>query len=300
MANSLSRISGLTLILHSLFIILVATASAGGLPSAVMPHEYALPLTGPDKKIQAVTLYFAEDYVGKSYNSNGDEISAPTTTRSYSMTQRYYQLFQFEALPSIGFGWQAFLSEVRSETKNNATGARTISQGLGDPTLSGAAWIKPTNNSTLSYLFYIDMPFGSAGVSRDYYRFRNTIGYDIQLGELNIDGAATVVFNTNKTTAKVSTDLEPGTIFNHSLRLAYRFWGAFEPFVGYDFQATGPTKFAESGSTVVGSQYEHGITGGLEVKIPGGHKLGLKYEQGIAGKNTSVTETLHFKYSYMF
>lgn len=292
--------SGLLAVLFGAVLASAASARAAGLPTASFPHDWDLPLPGPERNVQAFTQYASYDVANRAYDPSGNKTALDAVTRSYTLTQRYFRLFQFAALPRIGFGWQVFLSEVSSDTTNNTTGDRTLTRGFGDPTASAGTWIKPSESSAVSYVLFLDMPLGAAGVSRDYWRFKQSVGYDLQLWNLNIDGAIVLILNTDKKTANRSTDVSPGTVVSHALRVGYRLWGFFEPFLGYDVQATAATQVVGSGTTLVGSQYEHGLTAGVDLKIPGGHKASVKYEEGVAGKNTSVTQVLTFRYCYFF
>ena len=276
------------------------SVSAAGLPTASYPHDWDLPLPGPNASIQAITQYISYDVANHAYDADGHRVALDAVTRSLALTQRYFRLFQWAALPRIGFGWQVFLNEARAETTRGSTGDRTVGQGLGDPTLSAGTWIRPTAGSAVAYVIYLDMPVGAAGLSRDYWRFRQSVGYDLQLWNLNIDGAATFVLSSDKKTANTSSDVSPGAAFSHAIRIGYRLGNFFEPFVGHDVQVTGANKLAATGDIVTGRQYEQALTGGLDVKLGAGHKVSAKYEQGLSGENTSVTQALTLRYCYFF
>ncbi len=275
-----------TLVMYS------STVVAAGIPLNVIgPHEYALPVNYESFNAVAQYSYIQTD--NKAFDNTGKRVTGPDTFTAVGFT-KYVRFFTFKALPDVGFAWEFLQPEISVQK------AGVSASGLGDPLTGLAAWIKPSKNSTLGLQSFLSIPVGSDAVSDKTWGSLTTIFGDLQLGDVNIDGQTGFIHKSIRHQTGAN-DVDPGDTFHANLRLGYRAHQYLEPFIAADFQTTGNTTDQVTGKSVPNSaSKELSCGGGLMVHFSDPLSLSMRYDYGLDGKNTSVTNAFHFKIVYIW
>ena len=279
----------------SAFAIIMAAsskASASGIPLSVIgPHEYTLPVNY--ESFNAVVEYGYIQNDNKSFNTDGNKVSGPGTLTAVGLT-KYVRFFTLKDLPNVGLAWEFILPEI-SVQKTGVSAS-----GLGDPLTGAAAWIKPTKNSTLGIQSYLSVPIGNDQVSDKTWGSLTTLVGDVQLGNLDICGQTGYVIKSVRHQTGAS-DVNPGNTFHANLRTAYRLHKFVEPFFAADFQTTEASKDEATGNTIPNSaSNETTLGGGMVLNFTDTISLTARYDYGVYGKNTPVTNAFYFKIAYVW
>lgn len=268
------------------------TVSASGIPLSVIgPHEYALPVNYDS--FNAVAQYSFVQTDNMAFDSAGHKTSGPGTFTAVGFT-KYVRFFAFKALPDVGFAWEFLQPEISvQKTGVSAT-------GLGDPLTGLAIWMKPSSNSTVGVQSFLSIPVGADAVSDKTWGSLTTIVGDVQLGDLNIDGQTGYIFRSVRYQTGAD-DVDPGSTFHANLRAGYRAHQYLEPFLAADYQTTSSSTNETTGVSIANSSsHELSAGGGLVVHFTNPMSLTMRYDYGIDGKNTPVTNAFHFKIAYIF
>ena len=271
---------------------LATTVAASGIPLNVIgPHEYALPVNY--ESFNAVAQYAYVQTDNKAFDSKGAKVSGPDTFTAVGFT-KYVRFFTFKSLPDVGFAWEFLLPEISvQKTGLSAT-------GLGDPLTGFAVWMKPGKDSTLGVQSFLSIPVGADAVSDKTWGSLTTLVGDLQLGDLNVDGQAGYIFKSLRHQTGAD-DVDPGSTFHANLRLGYRAHQYLEPFLAADYQTTGSSSNETTGTAIPNSaSNELSAGGGLLIHFTNPMTLALRYDYGIEGKNTPVTNAFHFKVAYIW
>lgn len=279
-----------SVIIMALAFVITPQASASGITfSIISAHEYNLPVDF-EKSIDLLIQYGEWNSLSKAFDNNGKKVDMAQTDTFVGIT-KYAKFFNFKSLPGVAFAWEAILPEVsvRSSGVSN--------NGLGDPITGLLAWIKPTKNTVFGVQNYLQLPFGTEKVSDNNFKTLPSIFWDAQFGDLNFDGDAGIVYQSEDTKNKV----DPGTVFHTNVRLGYRVHKYVEPYFSLDYQTVGNSKDSVTGQTIANSSSnELAIGGGLQLSFSDSNSLAVKYQYGVDGKNTAVTNGLSFKWCYVF
>lgn len=269
-----------------------STVIAAGIPLNVIgPHEYALPVNF--EPFNAVAQYSYVQSDNKSFDSAGKKVDGPDTFTAVGFT-KYVHFFTFKSLPDVGFAWEVLQPEISVQK------AGLSASGYGDPLTGLAVWIKPSKNSTVGVQSFLSIPAGSDAVSDKTWGSLTTIVGDLQLGDVNIDGQTGYIHKSTRHQTGAN-DVEPGDTFHANLRLAYRSNQYFEPFIAADYQTTGSSSDKVTGSDVPNSvSNELSCGGGVLINISTPLSLAMRYDFGVDGKNTPVTNAFHFKFAYVW
>ena len=268
------------------------SVSASGIPLNVIgPHEYALPVNY--QSFNAVAQYGYVQNDGKAFVSTGARVDGPGSFTAVGFT-KYVRFFTVQALPDLGFAWEFIQPEVSVQKSGLSV------SGLGDPLTGYAVWIKPSENSTVGVQSFLAIPIGSDQVSDKTWGSLTTLVGDVQLGDLNIDGQVGFIYRSTRHQTGAD-DVDPGNAFHTNLRSAYRFHKYLEPFVALDYQKTGASKDDATGTEIAHSDSsELSVGGGLLLPFNDNMSLTVRYDYGVDGKNTPVTNAFHFKIAYVW
>ena len=272
------------------FLICSSTAGAAGIPlSVIEPHEYALPVNY--EPFNAVAQYSFIQTDNSAFDAAGKRGAGPGTLTAVGFT-KYVRFFAFKSLPDVGFAWEFLQTEISVQK------AGASASGFGDPLTGLAVWIKPSRNSTLGLQSFLAIPVGSDAVSDKTWGSLTTIIGDLQLGDVNIDGQTGYIHKSTRH-LNGANDLDPGDTFHANLRVGYRAHQYLEPFFAADYQTTGSTTDLVTGLAVPNSAgNELSCGGGLMVHFSEPLSLAMRYDYGLDGKNTTVTNAFHFKIVY--
>jgi hypothetical protein len=263
---------------------------ADGIPLNIIgPHEYALPVNY--QPFNAVVQYGYFQTGNQVYESNGNKVDAPLKTSTAVGFTKYARFFKIDSLPDVGIGWEVVVPAI------SVQGTGLSVSGIGDPLTGGAIWIKPSKNSTIGFQSFLSVPVGASEVSDKTWGSLNTIIGDVQLGPVNIDGQVGYIIKSDRHT-NGAADIEPGNTFHTNLRLAYSVHKYFEPYIAFDYQSTNSSKAKTTGLTMANSSSnETTLGGGAVMNITDSIGLAVRYDVGVDGKNTGVTNALNFKVS---
>jgi hypothetical protein len=265
---------------------------AGGIPLNVIgPHEYALPVNFEPFNAVAQYSYFQSDR--ETFDSGGNKVDGPDTFTAVGFT-KYVHFFTLKSLQDVGIAWEVLLPEISVQKSGFSV------SGFGDPLTGFAVWIKPNKNSTVGVQSFLSIPAGSDSVSDNTWGSLTTIIGDWQMGDINIDGQLGYIHKTTRHQTGAN-DVDPGDTFHANLRLAYRANQYFEPFVAADYQTTGGSSDKGAGRDIPNStNNEISCGGGLLVNISDPLSLAMRYDVGVDGKNTTVTNAFHIKLAYVW
>lgn len=269
-----------------------STVVASGIPlNVVGPHEYALPVNYDSFNAVAQYAYVQTDNM--AFDRTGKKVAGPGTFTTVGFT-KYVRFFTFKSLPDVGFAWEVLLPEISVQKQG------VSASGFGDPLTGLAVWVKPTKNSTLGLQSFLSIPAGSDAVSDKTWGSLTTIVGDLQIGDVNVDGQAGYIHKSTRHQTGAN-DQDPGDTFHTNLRLGYRAHQYLEPFIATDYQTTGSTTDAVTGTAVADSaSNEFSCGGGLVVHFSNPLSLTMRYDYGLDGKNTPVTNAFHFKFVYVW
>jgi len=269
-----------------------STVIAAGIPLSVIgPHEYALPVNYDSFNAVAQYAYIQTDNM--AFNAAGKRVAGPGTLTAVGFT-KYVRFFTFKALPDVGFAWEYLQPEISVQR------AGVSVSGLGDPLTGLAAWIKPSKNSTLGLQSFLSIPAGSDAVSDKTWGSLTTIIGDLQLGDVDIDGQLGYIHKSTRH-QNGANDVDPGDTFHANLRVGYRAHQYLEPFFAADYQTTGRSTDLVTGAVVPDSaSNEITCGGGVMVHFSDPLSLTMRYDYGLDGKNTPVTNAFLFKIVYIW
>ena len=291
----MKRFNQSTIALLSLVATLLVYSSiavASGIPLSVIgPHEYSLPVNY--ESFNAVAQYSFIQTDNMAFDTTGKRVAGPGTFTAVGFT-KYVRFFTFKSLPGVGFAWEYLQPEISVQK------AGVSASGLGDPLTGLAVWIKPSKDSTLGLQSFLSIPVGSDAVSDKTWGSLTTIIGDLQVGDVDIDGQTGYIHKSTRH-QNGANDLDPGDTFHANLRVGYRAHQYLEPFFAADYQATGSSTDQVTGSAVPNSaSNELSCGGGLMVHFSDPLSLTMRYDYGLDGKNTTVTNAFHFKIVYIW
>ncbi|MBI1921958.1 MAG: transporter [Geobacter sp.] len=274
------------------FFMHAANVNASGIPLNVIgPHEYALPVNYDS--FNAIVQYGFLQTDNMAYDNNGHRGSGPGTTTAVGLT-KYVHFFTVKSLPDVGLAWEIVLPEISVQKPGFSA------SGIGDPLPGFAAWIKPSKNSTLGLQSFLSVPVGSDAVSDKTWGSLTTIIGDVQLGDLDICGHTGYIFKSTRHQTGVN-DVDPGSTFHANLRFGYRAHKYLEPFLGVDYQVTGSSKDEVTGQKIVNSNSnETALGAGMMLNFTDSMNLTARYDYGVEGKNTPVSNSLNFKFAFIW
>lgn len=269
-----------------------STTVAAGIPLNVIgPHEYALPVNY--EPFNAVAQYSFIQTDNMAFDNTGNRVAGPGTFTAVGFT-KYVRFFTLKSLPDVGIAWEYLQPEISVQK------AGFSASGLGDPLTGLAVWIKPSKNSTLGLQSFLSIPVGSDSVSDKTWGSLTTIIGDLQLGDFDIDGQTGFIYKSIRHQTGAN-DVDPGNTFHANLRLGYRAHQYLEPFIAADYQTTGSSTDQVTGKAVPNSaSNEISCGGGLMVHFSDPLSLTMRYDYGVDGKNTTVSNAFHFKIVYVW
>ncbi len=278
--------------INFIFIAYSAHVDASGIPLSVIgPHEYALPVNY--ESFNAVAQYSFVQTDNMAFDGSGKRVTGPGTFTAVGFT-KYVRFFTFKSLPDVGFAWEFLEPEI------SVQGPGLSTTGLGDPLTGLAVWMKPSKNSTLGLQSFLSIPVGAEAVSDKTWGSLTTIVGDVQLGDLNIDGQTGFIFKSARHITGAD-DVNPGSTFHANLRAGYRAHEYLEPFIAADYQTTGSSNNEVTGKDIPGSaSNELTVGGGLMIHFTNPMSLTMRYDYGVDGKNTPVTNAFYFKIAYIW
>lgn len=257
--------------------------------AVIAPHEYELPVNYDDFSV--FVQYNQINSSSKFYNNNGNLVDNPGGRQNmYVGLSKYVYFTTFDALPGVGWAFEAIVPEVRIDLKN-----ANNPSGVGDPIFGFATWIKPTPNSTLGVQSFLQPPIGSREVTNNYWNNLSSVLFDIQFEKISFVGDVGGVFAFSE--EKRLGSFRPGDSFHTNLRWGYKFDDKsipFEPYVAFDFQSDGTDRFA--GSRVANSAgRDLSLGGGVVWKINDQYSIAAHYSRSVDGRNVVPTNAVYFR-----
>jgi len=260
-------------------------AEAGLIPYSVIgTNEFNLPVQY--EPFNAFLSYNVFRDEGKSWDGQS---AARSTLLS---VEKYARFFKIDALPKVGFLWEAVVGAGSATNKDN-----TSNTGLIDAQTGFLAWIRPTDNLTTGLEYFVYLPFGSNELSG--HSIDNSIAFttNYKVGQFTLDGDIGYKIKGDYKNNGVNTE-QGDTVFAN-LVLAYQFLKNIEPMLKVDFQATGSGRDKMTNIKTSGSEELAGGIGNhfiLTEKLSGD----IWYSHGLTGRNTTKTNSALMRIVYVF
>jgi hypothetical protein len=279
-------------IIFSMVAMSSSTVLASGIPlNVIVPHEYALPVNY--ESFNAIVQYGYVQNDHRSFDNSGNNVSGPGTTTAVGLT-KFVRFFTLKSLPDVGLAWEVVVPEISVQKTGSSA------SGLGDPLPGMAAWIKPTKNSTLGLQTFLSVPIGTDAVSDKTWGSLTQIIGDVQLGDFDVCGQTGFIFKSIRHQTGAN-DVDPGNTFHANFRFGYRAHKFIEPFLGVDYQVTGSSNDEFTKQKIVNSSSnETTLDAGIVLNFTDTISLAARYDYGVDGKNTPVTNAFNFRFGYVW
>lgn len=246
------------------------------------PHEYELPVDFKPFNVFVQYAYIQND--DKKYDINGDRVKGPGSTTTVGLS-KYVRFWTPEWNPKIGLAYEVIVPEIGVRD----TSAKTNTSGIGDPLTGFAIWYKPTEQSTLGFQSFLQIPVGNSTVSDNNWKNLSSFLWDVRLTDrLGWTGDAGVVFQGSKTDGS-----KPGDLYHTNHRLGYRVNGLIEPFVALDYEQS-----VKSSTVLASKALDAGA--GIVFHTFDNQSITLRYSKSISGENHIANNSLNFKYAYVW
>ncbi|MCT8987637.1 transporter [Shewanella phaeophyticola] len=269
-------------------------ANAGYVPLAFIGlHDYDLPVNF--EPFNAIVEYAYVQNTNERFDSNGDKVDTSSLTEVASFT-KYAHFFTVDALPDVGLGFEFVPTFVSVE------GDEIRVSGIGDPLVGIAGWMKPNENSTLGIQSYISIPVGDNDVSANNWGSFTQLFAAYKIDKISLDAHLGAMFRTT-TRVTGEPNIDAGNTYHASVRVAYRVNDIFEPFIGANYQNTKKSTYENSGTTVDilnSNSNEVTLGAGTMAYLSSNMHASLWYDVGLDGENTSVTNAIFARFSYVW
>lgn len=267
------------------------SAQAADITFAVIgPREYELPVNF--KPFDVFVQYGMINNQASTFTNTGRTIDGPGGNLLVGLS-KYVHFFTLDALPNVGLAYEVIIPTVRIDVPGTHVG------GIGDPLTGPAAWIKPTPESTLGVQSFMQFPVGTREVSNNYYANYSSVFFDYQWPAVSFTGNIGGVFRTDSTTSG-APDVSQGSTFHVNLRWGWKNSTSIEPFIAYDFQSTGVSRFVNTNITAIPANHETALGAGLMFTFSPTTSLTLRYSRGIDGRNVVRTDGGYLKFVYLW
>lgn len=254
--------------------------------AVIAPHEYELPVNYDDFTV--FVQYNQVNSTNNYYDNRGKLVDGAKQTLYVGLSKFVY-FTTFDAMPNVGWAFEAIVPEVHIGVEGAPN-----ANGLGDPILGFATWIKPTPNSTLGVQSFLQPPIGTKEVTNNYWSNLSSVLFDVQFEKISFVGDVGAVFRFAEEN-KIGR-FEPGDSFHTNLRWGYKFDDKtipLEPFVALDFQSDGSGRDALGGKIQSGRDLSLGA--GLLWKINDQYSFAAHYSHSVDGKNSAQTNAIYFR-----
>jgi len=269
----------------------VAPVRASDITFAVIgPHEYDLPVNFKDFNV--FVQYGEYNDQNTAWDAQGN-LHGVNAGNLFVGLSKYVRFFTIDGVPNIGFAWEVIVPEVAVDFPGGRVG------GIGDPLTGPAVWFKPTKNSTLGFQTFLQMPIGANEVSNHYWDQNSSIFFDHQWQHVSLTGDLGIIFRSSQVITNSPMVNEPETGF-FNLRVGWKNSTIIEPFVGFDWDATGVARYSHGGGVAVPASNEEALGVGFMANFNATTSLTLRYSHDVAGVNTIATNGAYLKFVRVF
>lgn len=279
--------------------LLCCAAMAGGAAPAwaeditfavIGPQEYNLPVDY--KPFTAIVAYGEYNNSLRQYDDHGHEVAGPDTDLFVSTT-KFVRFFTIPGLRGVGFAAEYIQPIVHS------SGRGFENSGIGDPLIGGAAWIKPTANSTLGFQTFASVPAGMDAVSGHAWANYSSFFADWQGRRVALTGDAGVIFRGDRDHGSAPR-IDQGISYHVNLRASYRPGGPLEPFVAFDWQKNDRSLYAHGLGIASPAGHDTALGAGTMIALSKKTSLTLRYSRSIDGRNVPITNAAYVKLALTF
>jgi hypothetical protein len=269
--------------------------AVGGLAQAqitrsfLAPHEYSLPdpkgMKTWDVFVQYTTLQNTDDVWDN--NSNSTSLSSAAKSQTLVGLSKWVHFWTPELLGgNIGLAWETIPVEVSVRSQSGS------SSGFGDPVEGPAVWIKPAPNWTLGWDNFVQIPWGTNGISGHTWNYITALWWDGQWGKLNYTAnLGTTWFGAAPGGARAGQ-----TVYSNN-RFGYHVTDLLEPYAGIDYQTQATSS---GGLSPAPSNHELAYAVGIMVYTLPKSSIALHYSGGISGENTGKSNNLNVRFVWVF
>jgi len=262
-------------------------ARASDITFAVIgPHEYELPVNF--QPFNVFVQYGEYNSQSQAYNGNG-HLGSIASSNLYVGLSKYVRFWTFDGIPNVGFAYEIIVPEVRIDQRGGGVG------GIGDPLTGPALWFKPNAQSTFGFQTFMQVPIGASDVSNHYWANYSSFLFDYQFERVSFTGDAGVVFRSQYNMAG-NPSVNEGTTGHVNLRWGYKNTSMFEPFVGFDWQSTSASHFAQTRLVAAPYSQEAALGAGVMATISKSTSLTLRYSHDVEGVNAVATNAAYLKF----
>jgi len=263
----------------------IQNSEAGLIPYSVIGvNEFNLPI-----KYEPFNAFLSYNI----YRDEGKAWEGESGARGTFLTvEKYARFFRIDALPEVGFLWEAVVGAGSLTNKND-----TSNTGMIDAQTGFLAWIRPTPNLVTGFEYFLYLPVGSNELSG--HSFDNSIAFctNYKLAGFTLDGD--FGYKIRGDYRHDGVHAEQGDTFFGNLSLAYQFMKNIEPMLKLDYQATGPGKDTATDVKTSGSE-ELALGIGNHFTLTDKLSGDIWYTHGFTGRNTTKTNSVYVKIAYVF
>ncbi len=260
--------------------------------SVIGAHEYELPVDYT-KPFNAIVQYGEFNDNSQAWNANGKTVNAGGGALYEGLT-KYVFFFKIPGISDVGFAYEVIQPEVAYSDGHPGEA------GFGDTLTGPAMWFKPTSSSVLGIQSFFALPDGMPHLSGHGFENLTSFFYDYQWEKISVTGDIGGVFRGNSHVSD-SPVLERSTVWHSNTNVTWKATALVEPFLAIDWQTNDSLKYAQTGQRVADSgANEFTLGGGLHFNATKNFAVDIRYQRGITGDNTTLTNAVYLRLGLVF
>jgi len=262
-------------------------AQAGAIPYSVIgTNEFNLPIKyDPFNVLLSYNLYRDE---GKAWDR-----TTGTSRDSLMTIEKFAHFFKFDALPDVGFLWEAVGGVGHFSGKGHDS-----SSGVLDPSTGMLAWIKPTPNLTTGIEYFIYLPFGDSDLSSHSVDNSVALTANYNQGRFMLDGDVGVKIRGDYRHG--GNHYEQGDTLFANMVATVKIFDLLQPMGKIDFQTTSGGKDKDTGAALHNSQRELALGIGNHFNLTKKLSGDIWYAHGVTGSGVTKTNSALMRLVYVF
>jgi len=249
------------------------------------PREYEMPV-GLDAPVNVFVQYAYYQDNQRIFDSNSDRQRAGSGSRAFVGQSKYVRFWSPENSPDVGQAFVAILPEISIRNSRLPNQADRHVSGLADPIVGYVLYKEFTDNLILGVQTYVQIPVGTNEVSDTNWKNLSSGFWNWKLGDFTWSGDLGFVWQSRR-----DDNIRPAMSLHGNHRFSYSLGARFEPFLALDHEHI-KARNGNPGARVL----DGGI--GLSINTYDNQAIALRYSRSISGRNHSVADAIHLKYSY--
>jgi len=250
------------------------------------PREYDMP-TGLETPVNVFVQYAYYQDNQRIFNSNSDRtMIGASGSRAFVGQSKYVRFWSPANSPDVGQAFVAILPEVSVRNSSLPNPDDRHVSGLADPIIGYALYKAYSDNLTLGFQTYIQIPVGTNEVSDDNWKNLTSGFWNWQVGDFVWSGDFGFVWQSEN-----NNNQRPAMSWHGNHRFSYQISPRLEPFLALDHE-----HIRERNGNPSARVLDAGI--GLSISTYDNQSIAIRYSQSISGRNHSVADAIHVKYAY--